>query len=327
MRLKPGEDLKLLPFWIVCDIIYGDLSNSMEAQLRDIFPLRDRIGKEVTRGGLSRFALSRFLPSTTNRTLQLFQKKWLEFNDEAYRIARIAQETNSASRHPILEMYAAVHDSRMSKTELVHTLDELTFDNLDVITANLGWILVFLAANPSTQEGVRAEIAEVRADEDAEAWGKYLSNTTTLLMACILESTRLKPTAPVSINQATPTDRVIDNFLIPAGTNFLVDTHALNIADPYWGIDNEVYNPKRFLDGKGKRLTSMRYHFFRYGFGPRQCLGKHVADLFLKSTVAYLVEGWRFGLGGKEGGNWQEWESKEDNFFNVPAQEIVCVEI
>jgi cytochrome P450 len=322
MHVRPADDLKFLPFWIVCDIIYGDLTETMEMQLLQIFPLRDRIGREVTRGGFSRFSISRFFPTSLNHTLREFKKKWRDFNDQTYQEAQIAA---LGSRHPIISMYAAVEDGRISKTELLHTLDELTFDNLDVITANLGWILVFLAANSSTQEEVRAEITKIRNTGSPDAWANYLSGSSTLLMACVLESTRLKPTAPVSINQAITTDRIIDHFLIPAGTNFLVDTHALNVADPYWGEDSTIYRPKRFLEGR--RMASMRYHFFRYGFGPRQCLGKNVADLFLKATVAYLVENYRLDLAKGISHIPDEWESKANNFFNLPAQEIVCTEL
>ncbi|CAI6331123.1 unnamed protein product [Periconia digitata] len=34
----------------------------------------------------------------------------------------------------------------------------------------------------------------------------------------------------------------------------------------------------------------MRYRFWRYRFGPRQCLGKNVADILIKVLLAYMVE-------------------------------------
>jgi hypothetical protein len=34
--IDPAEDLKLLPFWVVAEIIYGELSTEMEEQLREL---------------------------------------------------------------------------------------------------------------------------------------------------------------------------------------------------------------------------------------------------------------------------------------------------
>ncbi|CAI6331125.1 unnamed protein product [Periconia digitata] len=49
----------------------------------------------------------------------------------------------------------------------------------------------------------------------------------------MLESARLKPIAPFSIPQAAPNDRVVDNFNILARTNYIVNTYALNVLNPY----------------------------------------------------------------------------------------------
>ncbi|KAK2858473.1 hypothetical protein FQN49_004700 [Arthroderma sp. PD_2] len=315
--INPADDLKFLPLWVLCDIIYGDLTADMEAQFQEIVILREGLWNEVISGGISRFSLSRLFPTSTNRRLRMFTEKWTQFNDQAYERAR-----ENYPSHPIITFYDAIQQGSLSKMELLHTLDEALFANLDVTIGNFSWIPVFLAAHQSAQDDLRQEIKDARNRESTDSWSQYISGTSTLLMASILESARLKPMAAFSIAQAAPTDRVVGGFVIPAGTNFVVDTQALNILDPYWGRDNTQYRPKRFLDTRN--MTDMRYRFWRYGFGPRQCLGKNVADVILKILLAHLVENYRMRLSSGESTDLEDWKRKPGVWISLAIPDIVC---
>lgn len=273
MIVTPCKDLKLLPLWVLCDIIYGDLTEKMEQQLEEIVPLRESPWRQVISGKISRFTFSQYLPTSTNRDLRLFKEKWNRFNDDAYQRAKVKYP-----KHPIVSFYEAVEQKTMTKKVLLHTLDEALFANLDVTIGNFSWNPIFMAAHQEIQSDVRSEIKAAKKSSTDDSLISYLSSTSTLLMACMLESARLKPMAPFSIPQAAPTDRIVENFIVPAGTSFIVDTYALNVLDPYWGKDNTQYRPARFLEQKN--AGELRYRFWRYGFGPRQCLGKHVADVW-----------------------------------------------
>ncbi|RFU77901.1 cytochrome p450 monooxygenase [Trichoderma arundinaceum] len=260
----------------------------MQEQLQEIIPLRESIWNEVIKGGISRFSFSRFLLTSTNRTLKAFKKKWTQFNDQAYERA-----SKEYPNHPIVILYAAVEQGTTSKTELLHTLDEALFANLDVTIGNFSWNPVFLAADQSAQEDLRQEIRESREKESVDSWEQYLGKNSTLLMASILESARLKPMAPFSIAQATPTDRVVGEYMVP--------------ADPYWGKDSS--------------------QFWRYGFGPRQCLGKNVADVILKVLLAHLVENYRMTLSERESMNSEDWKRKPDVWISLAISDIICEEL
>ncbi|KAF4628637.1 hypothetical protein G7Y89_g9513 [Cudoniella acicularis] len=253
MTLQPSEDLKLLSFQIFCDIIYHDLTSTMETELLSLLKLRESIWVEVTKGGICRFSFSQILPTPTNRLLRTFKSKWEDFNDRAYKRAKnigLGPET------PIILLYTALDEGRMKKIEVLHTLDELLFENLDVSLGALAWNVIFLAAHPETQAEVRKEIAQAKEKDGEEAWVSYLLSNSTLIQACILESARLKPIVLFTTVQAIPSPRVVDDFVIPAGTHFVVDTHALNVSDPYWGDESTKYKPGRWLQSRS--LTSER---------------------------------------------------------------------
>jgi cytochrome P450 len=120
----------------------------------------------------------------------------------------------------------------------------------------------------------------------------------TLLSACVHEAARLRPAAAFSVAQSCPHDRIIDGFLIPAGTNLVVDSFSLNISNEFWGRDSNEYRPERFIE-RGT-TTDMRYHFWRFGFGPRQCLGRYMADLIIRATLVHMVNNFEMVLDDRE---------------------------
>ncbi|TID00229.1 Cytochrome P450 monooxygenase roqR [Colletotrichum higginsianum] len=146
-------------------------------------------------------------------------------------------------------------------------LDEAIYANLDVTTGGISWNLVFLAAHPEYQDLLAAELAARNGSPDERR--RYILGNSTLLAACIAESSRLRPLAAFSVPQSAPTERRVDGYRIPAGTDFIVDSYGLNLRSGFWGPDAATYRPQRFLE---KGALEMRYHFWRFGFGPRQCM-------------------------------------------------------
>ncbi|KAJ5375406.1 Cytochrome P450 [Penicillium concentricum] len=321
MILEPAENLMFLPFWILGDILYGELDERMERQLDKLQKLRHELWKDGIAGGLARYSIGRFVPGARLRTLNMFKPMWNDFNDQAYERARTLVLPDPP---PIVKMYSEIEAGRISKLEFLHTMDEILFANLDVTIGNLSWNPVFLAAYPSVQEEIRQEIRRAREDRGDDGWKAYLAGTSTMLMASILETARLKPMASFSIPQAAPTQRVVGDYIIPAGTQFVVDSHGLNIGDANWGAHRGQYQPQHFLD---QNAVNRRYRFWRYGFGPRQCLGKHVADIILKTIVAYLIENYQLTPLGKEGHDLEDWEKMPETWISLAIQPIICTRL
>jgi gliotoxin/aspirochlorine/mycotoxins biosynthesis cytochrome P450 monooxygenase len=314
--LDPAEDLKLLPFLVVAEVVYGKLSPEMEQQLRKIAPRREALFKHVIRGGLARFSFSQYLPTAANQALSQFKSDWHAFNQMA--LQRAISENIDA---PIVAMFSAADAGTISYEQLYQTLDEMLYANLDVTIGGISWNVVFLAANAEVQAQIRAEVAEARerADNQGGRLDQYLLSSSSLLAACVLESARLRPLAAFSVPQSAPTPRVVAGYVMPAGTNFLVDSYALNIRNPFWGEDRDVYRPGRFLERKG---TQTRYNYWRFGFGPRQCMGKYVADLIIRVLLVHLVELYDLGMvRGNDDGNWGR---NGETWINHPQMLVRC---
>ncbi|KAJ5107500.1 hypothetical protein N7456_004175 [Penicillium angulare] len=313
--IDPVEDLKMLPFLTVADIIYGELSPSMENGLESIAPIHERLFSNVIQGGVSRFEFSKFLPTKSNQLLREFSNKWNAFNQMAYKRACDL----SLIEAPIVKLYGALQKGDINVEHVSHTLDEALFANLDVTMGGLSWNLVFLASDQQVQTQLRDEIRNAK-QEGRE--NQYLLSSTSFLAACISESSRLKPLAAFSVPQSAPTDRIIDGYLIPAGTNFVVDSYSLNIRNDFWGAYAREYRPSRFHE---LNSTDARYNFWRFGFGPRQCMGKYVADLIIRSLLVHFLMKWELHLPKEMVG--KKWGRDKETWITHPKMKLVCLPI
>lgn len=309
--LNPVDDLRMLPFWIVAGILYGDMTLEQRSKLLGLTHLRETLFKRMIQGGVTRFSWSQFLPSQTNSDLLEFKRRWAEFNSDIYLKCQVAKREVS-----IMPMYRAVESGTMDIEQLLQTLDEMLFANLDVTMGGLSWNLLFLAAHQDVQEDVRAEVFKAKEQKNGQNWESYLASSSTLLAASVLESARLKPLAAFSVPQSAPTARRVGEFLVPPRTNFIVDTRALNIQNPFWGDDSETYRPARFL---GRKASDMRYQYWRFGFGPRQCTGKYVVDIIIHAILAHLIGGYQISLDRTS-----SWGRKEDIWIAYPDTKIRC---
>jgi cytochrome P450 len=68
------------------------------------------------------------------------------------------------------------------------------------------------------------------------------------------------------VSQSAPTERTIDGYVIPAETNFVVDSYSLNIRNEFGDPDAQDYRPSRF---QTVNSTDARYNFWRFGLGLR----------------------------------------------------------
>ena len=353
--LHPVSDLKFLPYLILARIIYGPLPAGLLDELVSLTPIREAFFIEVIAGGASRFWISRYLPLASNKLLWEYKTRWAAFNASARcHAATISAEktpneegttTTQTTSVPILQMYNSMDCGEISEEELLQTLDEILWANLDVTMGGLSWTLVYLAANQSAQSKLRDEIISIgnqssnsndkqiqaNASMPESAFSEYLSSKPpTYLASCISEAARLHPFAAFSLSQAAPSPRMLSNYLISAGTSFIVDAYALNVENPIWGADRKEFRPERWqeLEQKDQKGGSgMRYIYWRFGFGPRQCMGKYVVDLILRQAIVEILGRWRLELEEKDEGKADQWGVDAEAWIHNPSMHLKCVRL
>ena len=154
-------------------------------------------------------------------------------------------------------------------------------------TANtLAWLIYLLSRNPAALARARDE---VRAVLGAEPLPRRYEDLPRLeyLEACVHETMRLKPVAPLIIVQAVrptviagiavPEKQLVMCLMRPAPTD---ERHFANAS---------TFDPARWLEREraaaGKRVS------MPFGAGPRLCPGRYLAMLEMKMVAAMLLAG------------------------------------
>ncbi|KAF2675638.1 cytochrome P450 [Lentithecium fluviatile CBS 122367] len=233
--ISDSNDLRLLPFWVFVNILYGELNDTQREKIIFILPLREALFRRIVDGDLRKYKC-----------------QWEEIKMSVYLARRDAEE-----EPPIVEIYKAVGKGSITSKSLLQTLEEMLFANLDVTIGGLSWNLLFLASDKRMQDMIQQEFQNrARPQGATRAWEEYIASLNTLLNASILESARLKPLSAFSVPQSALFNRIIGSYRIPAGINFIVGTYELNIRNPYWGENRGKFQPTWFLK---RKPLEMRY--------------------------------------------------------------------
>ncbi|KAF7936254.1 uncharacterized protein EAE98_002473 [Botrytis deweyae] len=260
------------PLLCTAEIIYGPMEGGEKNELCEIGP---------GRLNLMRYVLS-YTSFCTGITaiyeLSNFKRRWKDFN------AKMAGTRGiSSPSTPIVTAWRSIERKEVTENEVLQTLDEMLFTNLDVTTNALTWLIILLGEITECQSKLRNEIHD---SIDIEA---YCNRRDTFLHFCFLETLRVRPIAAFTMPESSPMDKVLGGFLVRPGTSVTIDTLQINNGKEFWGSDSADFRPERFADID---RSALKYNFFTWGFGNRDCLGQHLAELSIKIMVANLVKGY-----------------------------------
>lgn len=164
-------------------------------------------------------------------------------------------------------------------------MDEILLLNVDVSFAATSFALADLARHTTVQEKVRQEVDDALRGADPSSC-LDLDKRLPYMEMILKESARMHPALALSLPERTVkpvTD--IGGFQIPKGTPVCVDPYSLNYSEKYWK-DPEKFDPDRFANGARPTPGSL----FRFGMGPRKCLGYRYALAITRVVVASVLQ-------------------------------------
>ncbi|XP_075711268.1 cholesterol side-chain cleavage enzyme, mitochondrial [Rhinoderma darwinii] len=202
---------------------------------------------------------------------------------------RCIQGIYSSLRHRSDNGYSGVLSSLLLQDQLPledikASITELMAGGVDTTSMTLQWAMYELARAPGVQDILRSEIQAARAasGNDLTAMLKRIP----LVKAALKETLRLHPVA-ITLQRYTQRDTVIRNYMIPKGTLVQVGLYAMG-RNPDIFPSPERFSPERWL---GKEST----HFkgLGFGFGPRQCLGRRIAEMEMQLFLIHILENFK----------------------------------
>ncbi|XP_036967092.1 steroid 17-alpha-hydroxylase/17,20 lyase isoform X3 [Acanthopagrus latus] len=182
-------------------------------------------------------------------------------------------------------------DEKMTDDHVLMTAAEAFGAGVETTSTTLLWILAYLLHHPEVQERVQKELDEQVGSERQVC----VSDRGRLpYLDCVInEGMRIRPVSPVLIPHSAMTDSSVGGHSVGRGTRVLVNMWSIH-HDPHHWDKPDLFNPDRFLDDQGRRVTPSC--FLPFGAGPRVCVGESLARLELFLFLASLLQRMSFRL-------------------------------
>jgi cytochrome P450 len=207
--------------------------------------------------------------------------------------------------HPgnLLEAMLAARDdpdSGLTDSDVSGNVLTMLLAGEDTTANTLAWMIYLLYRHP--------QALRQATNEAASGFTHYESvSALPFIDACINETMRLKPVAPIIILQPTR-DTVVADIQLPKGTVIMCLMRA-GPTDERRFPDALSFDPSRWLEGaaRGASASSPKRVSMPFGAGPRLCPGRYLAILEMKMVMAMLLGGFELeSVGTPDGGEARE---------------------
>ncbi|XP_054722757.1 probable cytochrome P450 301a1, mitochondrial [Uloborus diversus] len=158
---------------------------------------------------------------------------------------------------------------------------------IDTTSLTLAYVLRNLAANPEVQKRLQGEVDRVLPD--GQPLTVQAMDQMPYLRACIKESMRICPTVQ-GTSRTLDKDIVLSGYRIPAETQITLNYYVSSVQERYFP-DADKYIPERWLrSASGAPTTADSFAFQPFGFGPRMCIGRRIADLEMLTLLTKIMQ-------------------------------------
>ena len=184
-----------------------------------------------------------------------------------------------------------IDQGNLSQAEIIQISFAVFVAGVDTTSNTLLNVLYFLSEFPMVQQKLYEDIQQTLPNGETPTYD-HLKNMP-YLKAVIKETTRLQPPA-IGTTRQLKESVILSDYEVPAGTVILLSfNQPASRNKKRFGDDFEIFNPERWLRGSRKIHPFARIPF---GFGPRMCLGKRIAELEISLFLIRLLQKYEIGV-------------------------------
>lgn len=153
-------------------------------------------------------------------------------------------------------------------------------------------ILYHLSRNPSKQAKLLDELRRLLPSASDPLTTESTKNLP-YLRACIKEGLRITSITPGNF-RITTKDLVLSGYRVPRGTGVLMGVMELSNSEEYFPQSSE-FMPERWLKSNEvseacpEARSRNPFVYLPFGFGPRTCIGKRIAELEMETLLVRLL--------------------------------------
>ena len=274
----------------IAGLAFGSDVNTLESDGDVIQQHLNRIFPALNRRLFGIFPYWRYVKLRSDRELDASAKEVKLAIGRFIAAARLEMSADpalaAAPKNLLQAMLAAAdrHDSGMTDRDVAGNVLVMLLAGEDTTANTMTWLLHLLSRHPPALERVQAEVrAQLPGQDDITL--EHLHDMP-YLDACIQETMRLKPVAPLLPVQAV-SDVTVAGLAIPKDT-FVVCLMRTNAVSDLAFDEPHAFMPERWLpSGEGRPVPPKSS--MPFGSGPRVCPGRYLATLEIKLAIAMLL--------------------------------------
>lgn len=238
---------------------------------------------------------------------QLTNDRWNFIMESRQEASKRAQERTSLGQNAKKDFFYYLLNARDPETgnglatqELWGEANVLMIAGSDTTSTSLSAAVFYLVRNFNALEKLTSEIRSHFKDVEEIVTGPEL-NKLPYLKACIDEAMRLAPAVPGSIpREASDPVVTVDGLVLPEGTGCGTSPYTIHRQPAYYR-EPLRYLPERWIEGSTCKATNSawtvtndevdlaRKAFCPFSIGPRGCIGKSMALMELRVTLARIL--------------------------------------
>ena len=224
----------------------------------------------------------------------------VEANKRAQERAQAGREAKKDFFHYLLNAKDPETGKGLSTPELWGEANVLMIAGSDTTSTTLAATLFYLVRSPAALAKLTAEVRGAFSEVEEIVSGTRL-NELVYLKACIDEALRLAPAVPGAIpREVMDGGAVVDGVFLPAGTDCGTPVYSIHRQEQYYR-SAETFIPERWIENATCSASGMswtttkadidtaRRAYCPFSIGPRGCIGKSMAFMEMRLSLARLV--------------------------------------
>ncbi|OMO74591.1 Cytochrome P450 [Corchorus capsularis] len=239
--------------------------------------------------------ISDFYPLLSFLDLQGLRKK----SDECVRKLRLLWDGYIRDRRatelgaPVSDFLDVLIQSGFSKEQISYIFVEIFGAVSDSSTSTIEWAMAELIKSPEQMKKLLKEL------EEAIPAGQMVKESDLAnlpyLHACVKETLRLHPPAPLLIPRRATESCQVMNYTIPKDAQLLVNVWAI-ARDPSVWEEPLSFKPERFIVNSELDYKGNNFEYLPFGGGRRVCAGMAVATRQVALALASLFLNFEWSL-------------------------------
>ncbi|OOF93449.1 hypothetical protein ASPCADRAFT_209401 [Aspergillus carbonarius ITEM 5010] len=319
-----GRWFSYLTYDVMGELCFGKSFDMLiESSRRRLIELVDRAANRHYVCGLwmplDRWHLDQiFIHRLTNDRWNFIMNSRVEANKRAQERAQAGRDAKKDFFYYLLNARDPETGQGLTTPELWGEANVLMIAGSDTTSTTLAAAIFYLVRTPHAMAKLKKEIRDNFASVEDIVTGSKL-NEMGYLKACLDEALRLAPAVPgAPPREVMPGGALVDGVFLPAGTDCGTPTYSIHRQASYYRHPG-AYLPERWIEGAicqtgletwqttREDVEVARRAFCPFSIGPRGCIGKSMAFMEMRLTIARVL--FRFDLeladrrGEDEGGH------------------------